>query len=191
MRRSLRWLLLAALAGGLVVGLAPAASADHLEVEVVGPGTVEAGDIIEMEVVVRSAETGQPVPGATVVAEREASIVGISGRVQFASTTTDDLGVATLRWREHSGAADTIILAYAAVGDAELESDPQRVITVAAGPQIIRSEAGVKIPGFGAWILIGILVSVWAIIQFAMVGPVQVAREGLGRAEAEGREPLP
>lgn len=171
-----RWLVTAALAAGIIVGLAPSVGADHLEAETSAPDTLRVGDVIEMRVVVRSATTKERIPGATVIAEREASIVGFSGRVEVARATTNDLGVATLRWVERSGTTNTIVVAYAGEGETELESLPVSVVTIGSDDQIVRSTSGVRIPGFGAWVLIAVLVGVWAIIQFAMVGPVQVAR---------------
>lgn len=171
-----RWMTTAVLAVGILLAAIPPVGADHLEAETTAPDTIRVGDVIEMRVVVRSADTKERIPGATVVAEREASIVGFTGRVEVARATTNELGVATLRWRERTGTTNTIVVAYAGVGETELESLPLSVVTVGSDDQIVRSTSGVRIPGFGAWVLIAILVGVWAIIQFAMVGPVHVAR---------------
>lgn len=171
-----RWSITALVAVGIVLAVVPPVGADHLEAETTAPDTIRVGDVIEMRVVVRSADTKERVPGATVIAEREASIVGFSGRVEVARATTNELGVATLRWRERTGTTNTIVVAYAAVGETELESLPLSVVTVGSDDQIVRSTSGVRIPGLGAWVLIALLVGVWGVIQFAMVGPVHVAR---------------
>jgi hypothetical protein len=171
-----RWWITALLVVGASVASVAPAVADHLEAETTAPDTIRVGDVIEMRVVVRSADTKERVPGATVIAEREASIAGFTGRVEVARATTNELGVATLRWRERTGTTNTIVVAYAGEGETELESLPLSVVTVGSDDQIVRSTSGVRIPGFGAWVLIAILVGVWAIIQFAMVGPVHVAR---------------
>ncbi len=176
MRLALRLLLVAALVGALGGGITPAALADHLDVETSLPDTVKAGEIVEIRVTVTSAATGQRVPGATVIADREASILGFSGRVEIARATANDSGEAILRWRERSGTTSTIVVAYSEAGETDLESLPISIITVGEGPQIVRSTAGIQIPGLGAWVIVGLLVGVWAIIQFSMVGPVQIAR---------------
>ncbi len=159
----------------LMVVFTGAAAADHLEVETVSPEVVGAGDIVEVRVVVRSAETKERVAGATVIAEREATIAGFSGRVEVARGMTDELGVETLRWQERGGSVDTVTIGYAASGETEFETTQLPVITVREGPQVVRSTSGVRIPGLGAWVLIALLVGVWAVIQLAMVGPVRIA----------------
>ena len=169
-----------------VAGTAPSALADHLEVSTSETSGVEPGDIVEVAVVVRSAETKQPVSGATVVASMEAEIVGVFGMVEIARATTGDDGVATLRWQVRSGATEGIVVAYSEAGEVSSESQPLPIVTVGTGTQVVRSEAGVKIPGFGAWVLIGILVLVWALIQFAMLGPVRVAQTA-ARQEAQAK----
>jgi hypothetical protein len=189
MSRHLRRVLTAAsIALWVVIGATPAV-ADHLEAETSVPETVRAGDVVEMRVVVREAGTKARVPGATVVAERDASIAGFSGRVVVARAVTDELGVATLRWTVTSGSAVTVVLAYSAVGDAQLESTPQSVITVAEGPQLVRSRVGVRIPGFGAWVLIALLVGVWSTIQYAMLGPIRVEQLALDADHSDGEQP--
>lgn len=180
-----RWWLIAVFVSGIVLSSAPPVGADHLEAETSAPDTIRVGDVIEMRVVVRSATTRERISGATVIAERDASIVGFSGRVEVARATTNELGIATLRWRERTGTTHTVVVAYAGEGETELESLPVSVVTVGSNNQIVRSTAGVRIPGFGAWVLIALLVGVWAIIQFAMVGPVHVARIAAESAEDE------
>jgi hypothetical protein len=167
----------------LIVGLAltalliPAAPAlaDHLELETEGAPSVEAGDTVELRVVLRDAESRRRISGAEVLATREATIVGVTDDVVLATATTDELGVATLRWQQRSGADHVVVVAYGSGDDAGFESMPVPVVVVGADRQIVRSASGVQIPGFGAWVLIGVIVAVWAIIQFALIGPVLVA----------------
>lgn len=182
-----RVVVVAAIAASVLMTTAPAL-ADHLEVSTSETATVEPGDIVEVAVVVRSSETQEPVADATVVASMEAEIVGVHGSVEIARATTDENGEATLRWQVRIGTTEGVVIAYAEAGVASLESQPLPIVTVGSGSQVVRSESGVRIPGFGAWVLIGILVLVWALIQFAMLGPVRVAfaaaREGEAEAEA-------
>lgn len=160
------------------------ALADHLDISTSEVDAVEPGDIVELAVVVRSADTGQPVPGATVVATIEAEIVGVSGTVELARGITGDDGIATLRWQVRSGATESVVIAFSEAGEVVTESHPLSIVTVGSGRQIVRSESGIQIPGLGAWVLIAVLVLVWALIQFAMLGPVRV---GLAAA-ADARE---
>jgi hypothetical protein len=160
------------------------AFADHIEVATSETGTVEPGDIVEIAVVVRSTETNEPVPGATVVASMDAEIVGVSGTVELARATTGDDGTATLRWQVRSGTTEGLVIAYSGEGDAVAESTPLPIVTVGTGTQIVRSESGISIPGLGAWVLIAVLILVWALIQFAMLGPVRVGFAAASEREA-------
>ena len=191
MKACLKRLLIVTCVIAWVLTAAVPAFADHLELEASVPGSVQAGEIIEVRVVVRSTDTLDRVPGAAVAAYRNASIVGVEGQVEIANATTDALGVAILRWQERGAATDTIILAYATHEDEVLESNPVTIVAVGSGPQIVRSTSGVQIPGLGAWVLIGLLVTIWGIIQFALVGPVQVARAGSGKAAGAEAEEEP
>ena len=184
-RRKLRLVVVLSTVALLLISGTPA-FAEHLEVSVEQPGEVTVGDTVKLHVVVRSAESRERVAGATVAATRGTEIAGFSGSVEVAKAVTDENGLAQLSWVERGGVTETVVVAYSAPGENDFESKPLSVYTVSPGPQLERSESGVAIPGFGAWVLIGVLVGIWAIIQFALVGPVQVARLG-----AEPEEPLP
>jgi hypothetical protein len=177
-----RTLLVAALVfAGL--GTGTPAFADHLDLDATFPQNVAVGDVLEVSVVVRSAESGARIPGARVAAYREASIAGVPGRVELAAAVTDELGAATLHWQHRAGGEHTLLVTYAGPGDTAFESTTITIITIGAEPQVVRAEAGVRIPGLGAWVLISVLVAVWGLIQFSLLGPMTVAREG-GRTES-------
>ncbi|HSM01245.1 MAG TPA: hypothetical protein VK960_02230 [Acidimicrobiia bacterium] len=180
-----RTFLLVTLVAASMVLLASPASADHLEVETEIPESVAAGETIVIRVIVRSTETGDRVPDAVVTVSWDVEFLGVAGRVEVARATTNDQGIATLRWQARGGVSEQIVVAYAASGGSTIESAPQSVITVTPGPQIVRSRSGVKIPGFGAWVLIAIVVGIWATIQFALLGPVQVARRAVEDGDAK------
>jgi hypothetical protein len=182
-----RLTLIGAVAVAAVVAGSPAL-ADHLDVTTSEPPTVEPGDIVEIAVVVRSSQTQEPIAGVSVAALMEADIVGVHGTVELARATTGDDGVATLRWQIRSGTTEGVVIAYSEPGGASIESEPLPIVTVGAGTQVVRSESGVKIPGFGAWVLIGIVVLIWALIQFAMLGPVRVALAAAREGEAASAE---
>ena len=184
-RRNSRFVVVLSTAALLLI-LGTPAHAEHLEISVVGPEEVTVGDTVKLQVVVQSAESRERVQGATVAATRRTEIAGFSGQVEVAKAVTDQDGLAQLSWVERGGVTETVVVAYSAPGENDFESKPLSVYTVSPGPQLERSESGVEIPGLGAWVLIGVLVGIWAIIQFALVGPVQVARLG-----AAPDEPLP
>lgn len=179
---------MAATIAAAVLVIAAPVRADHLEVSTSETPTVEPGDFAEVAVVVRSADTQEPVPGATVAIVMDSEIVGVQGSVEIARATTDDQGNATLRWQVRTGTTDGVVIAYAEVGAVAIESQPLPIVTVGSGSQVVGPDAGVQIFGLGAWVLIGILVLVWALIQFAMLGPVRVARlAGDAPVDDEGR----
>ncbi len=177
MRRRAHTALVAAIVAVLMSAGTPV-RADHLDVATSEPPTVSPGDTVAISVVVRSSETQQPVADAVVVVSIDTSIVGVSGPVEIARATTGEDGTATLRWIVRSGATESVLIAYAEAGEVTLESEPLPLVTVGAGRQIVRSESGVSIPGFGAWVLIALLILTWSLIQFAMLGPVRVAAVG-------------
>jgi hypothetical protein len=189
MNRTLRRaLVIATMAAAALAGSAPA-MADHLEVEATVPDDVAVGEIFEVRVVVRSAETGRRVAGADVVALRDATIAGVSGEVELARGTTDRNGVATVRWQQRAAGTHTLVVDYTGPGEHEFETATLDVLTVGSGAQVVRSTSGVEIPGFGAWVLVAVLLSVWGLIQFALIGPMAVAREGLRAASDDEDEP--
>ena len=161
-----------------LLGPALPVRASHLELEAVGPGEASVGETIQIRVVVRSADSGERIPGANVVAFREATLAGYSGQVEVAQAVTDEIGLATLQWVVRGGSTETVLIAYSAPGEEQFESEPVSVLIVGSGSQLERSTAGVRIPGLGAWVVIGVLVGIWAVIQFALIGPMRVAWEG-------------
>lgn len=178
MSRPVRFAIVSMACLAVLVVYPPPVLADHLHIEATFPESVQSGDIVDVRVLVSSADTDQPVPGAIVSASRDTSFLGVSDRIDIASTTTDERGVAHLRWQIRSGASELIVLAYSQAGEEVVESEPLSFVTVTPGPQLVRSSAGVRIPGFGAWVLVILLVGIWATIQFALLGPVAVARAG-------------
>ncbi len=170
-----RAVIRAAAVCALVVVWATPAHADHLDLEPAGPPQVAPGDLVEIEVTLRDSATQQLVPGATVVASRDASIVGVSSSVVLATATTDAQGKATLRWQQRASTDHVVLVAFGTVGDVELESQEVPVVVVGPERQVVREESGIQIPGFGAWLLIGVIVAVWGLIQFSLVGPMSVA----------------
>lgn len=183
-RSGLRGAVLITTVVGLIA-LAPSARAEHLFITAVQPDEVQAGDIIEVQVLVQSDETRSPVANVTVVARRSAEIAGFSGEVEVARAVTDERGIASLRWQVRGGTSETVIIAYGASGEEQLESAPLSVVSVLPGPQLSGPDEGVQIPGLGAWILITVLVGIWAVVQFALVGPIHIARHAPPAVQGE------
>jgi len=167
---------LAVILGVVLLSPIAVAAADHHELEMDVGVVSELGEMVELRVTLRDADSGTRIPHAMVVATRQATIAGVTGDVELARATTDELGVARLRWQQRVGVDHTVVVAYAAPGEAGFEFAEIEFAVIGSERQIHRSTAGVKIPGFGAWVLIGLIVVVWGIIQFTLLGPMLVAR---------------
>lgn len=168
----------------IVVALASSSIADHIEVEVDLDSVEVANDAVQMQVIVRTA-SGQRLPDATVIATRPASIVGVRGEVELARDVSDDLGIARLRWLERRAEPGPITLAYVAPGQTEFETTDLPLLDIVQTAQIERSTAGVAIPILGVWVLIALLVLVWGLVEYALLGTVRVAADGRSEAEFE------
>lgn len=173
---------------GALLGSASVAGADHLDVDVPEPETIEAGDMVNLQVVVRDAASGQRVNGATVTAYRETDFAGIAGHVELAQGVTDEFGIALLSWQERGPSSGDFTIEYSAVGDIEVESTVLSAVRVTDAGQIERSNSGVDIPGLGAWLLIALLVCVWGLIQYSVFGMVQVSQQGSQSGSEERSE---
>ena len=159
-------------------GATAVVNADHIEIEAFLPDSVATGDIMDLRVIVRTA-SGQRIPDATVIATKQATIAGVADDVELARGVTDDLGIVTLHWTVRTAPTLAITIAYEKPGESEFETVELPAVDVAAGGQLERSTSGVQIPGFGAWVLIALLVGIWGLIQFALSGPVRVAANSI------------
>lgn len=155
-------------------GATEAVNADHIEIEAFFPESIATGDTMDLRVIVRTA-SGQRIADATVIASRQGSIAGVTGDVELARGVTDELGIATLRWTVRTAPSLEITIAYSKPGESDFESVDLPTVDVTAGGQLERSTSGIRIPGFGAWVLIALLVGIWGLIQLALSGPVRIA----------------
>lgn len=184
-RRALRGLLLVAVVALSTLGPAGIAAADHLLVDVTG--VTRGGDRADVEIraVVRDRDTGDPIPGVVMVYYSDAAFAGVSGEIELGRVATDDVGVALFAF--HPTVSGTHAIRIEAIAGPEIQ--PESVsIPITVGGQLVRSEAGVDIPGFGGWIVTAIIVLLWAIMLLAVARLVGVARGGpsgsrLGLAE--------
>jgi mono/diheme cytochrome c family protein len=164
----------------MLVTLFPAgtAAADHLVVDVVGPDSAALGDELEIRTSVRYFESGEPAPDVEVVFYSDASFVGVSGEIELGRVTTDEAGVAIFLLRPVVSGTHAIRIEAIAGPEVQPESVS---IPVTVGGQLVRSEAGVDIPGFGGWIVTAIIGLVWAIMLVAVLRIIGVARAGPSR----------
>lgn len=171
--RALRLVTVASLA---LLAVPTTSYADHIGLDVDLDAIEVTDGTVELRVVVRTA-SGQRLADAVVVAHRPASIAGVRGDVEIARSVSDELGIATLTWIERRAEPGPVVLAYAAPGESEFEMLELPDLDIVQTEQLERSSAGVEIPVLGVWVLIGLLVVVWGLVEYALYGTVRIAHE--------------
>ncbi len=170
----IRRLLTVLIVAGLTLSqLSGIAAADHLVVEVAGPEEATVGEELEITATVREASGGEPVEGASVAFFANAFFAGVTGEIRLGSATTNGIGVATFTTSFSVRGIHRVRV--------DLEDDPGSepgavIISVGIGSQIVASEAGVEIPGFGSWLVTFVIGAVWAIMIAAAVWVVRLSR---------------
>jgi len=160
------------------------AVAQELEIELFAPEDGITGQPVEIAAFVREAGTGRPVEGATVVFFGDASFVGVGGDIELGRATTNEAGFGILR---PSFSVSRVHEIRVEMLDAPEVAPDSVSISVSVGLQIIEPEAGVSIPGVGAWVVTLVIAAVWAIMIVAAFGFVSVSRSGK-EAEAADRD---
>ena len=174
--RRLRRFVICGLLVVVFLGLATGtAVADHLAVDVSAPETASLGEELEIRTVVRFVESGEPAEGVEIVFYSDASFAGVGGEIELGRVATDASGVAIFHLQ--LAASGTHAIRIEAIAGPEIQ--PESVsIPVTVGGQLVRSEAGVDIPGFGAWMVTAVMILVWSIMLVAVVRIVILARSG-------------
>ena len=163
-RRLLRTVIPAAVIIGSLVVFAPSAYADHLIIEVATPDAAALGDEVPITVTARSVETGKPLNDATVVFYAAKEFAGVTGEAVLGSAVTNDAGVATFTMTVHIAGVQGVRVEV--IGDQETQ-DHLVTIPVTIGDQLHQSEAGVDLPGLGAWVVVVVVAAAWVIFLAA------------------------
>lgn len=151
------------------------ALADHLAVDVSAPDSAAPGERFEIRASVRLLESGDPVEGVEILFYSDARFAGVAGEIELGRSVTDAAGVAVFPL--DLAVSGTHAIRVEAIAGPEIQ--PESVsIPVTVGGQLVRSEAGVDIPGFGGWIVAAVIALVWAIMLLSVVRVVRVARAG-------------
>ncbi len=184
-----RAISLTVLVGAALSLLQGGAAADHLVIELTAPEEATLGESLQITAAVYWAEDGEPADGIPITFFTDAAFAGVIGDVELGTVTTNEIGVATfpvsfLVSRQHTIRAEAV---------AQPGAEPESVtVPVLATRQLVTSEAGIRIPGIGGWLLVVLIGSVWAIMIFAAFRVVVVSRaheegRGVSDALAEGR----
>jgi mono/diheme cytochrome c family protein len=162
--RPTRSVTVTAIVIGLVLLVAPPAAADHLVIEVATPDAAALGDQVPITVTARSADSGEPLSGATVIFHAVKSFAGVAGEAVLGSAVTNDVGVASFAMTVHVAGVQGIRVEV--VGKDEVQ-DQSIDIPVTIGEQLHESEAGVDLPGLGAGVVVLVVAAAWAIFLTA------------------------
>ena len=160
--------------------------ASQVEVEISAPKEAQVGHEVQIRVTLRSSGDGVPVVDAEVTLLREASFARVVGDVALARAATDQDGVAILLYEPTVAGEQNLKLEYTVPDGAEPQT-AALTISVAEGPQIQRSTAGIRVPGLNVWALIAILSAVWAILFTAALSMVRIGRIGAEAGVASPR----
>jgi len=162
------------------------AHASQVEIEISAPKEGQVGHEVQVRVTLRSSGDGIPVADADVTLLREASFARVVGDVELARAATDQNGVAILLYEPTVAGEQNLKLEYTAPDVAEPQT-AALTISVAEGPQIQRSTAGIRVPGLNVWALIAVLSAVWAILLTTALSMVRIGRIGTEEGTASPR----
>ncbi len=168
----------------VVFVMGAAANAADISLSVGAPGTVAVGDTVEVRATASS--EGVPVEGAIVSLSYGAAFAGFDGRVELDRQTTGLDGVALLTYEQRAADNGEMWVEYLGPDESVLDS---LVFTIGVQPgaeQQYRSEAGVSIPWLnGGWLVIVVIMLVWAAIVYVAFQLVIVGRTPVGDERGE------
>ena len=96
MKHAVTALLVAVVMGAAMFALAGTADASHATLKVTAPANLTAGDSVDIQAVLHSADDGEAVPGATISFYMDGSFGGVDGKVLLGQALTNKDGVANL-----------------------------------------------------------------------------------------------
>ncbi len=188
MRHSIAWLRLlrAVTSGAIVIGslvfFALPASAEHLIIDVATPDAAALGDEVPITVTARSADSNKPVAGATVLFYAAKSFAGVTGEAELGSAVTNDAGVAVFSITVHVAGVQGVRVEVIGGGETQ---DQSISLPVTVGDQLHQSEAGVDLPGLGAWVVVLVVAAAWIIFLAAGRAVMAASRVPAGEREIE------
>lgn len=165
-----------AVLGIAALGMAGTARAAHVRVDLAVPDQAAIGRPMEVQAHFHSA-SAEAIPNLTVTFHEEVTFGGVTSDVELGRAVTDENGYAALTYEPRTAGNHEIHVRYTyANGE---EEDAAASITVpAAGEQLYRSTAGVKIPGLNVWLLMALVATIWAILLSVALRVIAIARAG-------------
>lgn len=162
----------------LVVAPFPAAGQETDQEPIINisvPVQVELGEEFEITATVRDSVTGEPVTDTEVAFWSDGSFAGVNGEFEIGTARTNEIGVVTLQHRFNVTRIHSI---RAEVVGSPMSSAESVSVPVMVGGQLVSTEVGVDIPGFGAWIVPFVIGGVWVIMVIAAFAMAAIFRAG-------------
>ena len=178
MKNAVTALLVAAVMGMAMFALAGTADASHATLEVVAPADLTAGDSVDIQALLHSADSGEAVPGATISFYMDGSFGGVEGKVLLGQALTDKDGIAHLSYLPRTAGEHQVHVEYLTPGSSEPEVATWSHDVSGAPHQFYQSTAGIQIPGLNVWVLMGVLAGVWAILLSVAARVIAIASAG-------------
>lgn len=162
--------------GIATLSLASTARAAHVKVNLDVPDQPAIGRSMEVQAHFHSA-SDEAIPNLTVTFHEEVTFGGVTSDVELGRAVTDEDGYAALTYEPRIAGTHQIHVRYA-YEDGEEEDAAASITVPAAGEQLYRSTAGVKIPGLNVWLLMALVAAVWTILISVAVRVIAIARAG-------------
>src|SRR3990170_4720298 len=178
MKYVMKALLVSVVMGAAMFALAGTADATHATLKVVAPTNLTAGDSVDIQAVLHSADDGEAVPEATITFYMDGSFGGVDSEVMLGQAITDKDGVAHLSYLPRTAGEHQVHVEYLTPGESEPQVATWSHDVSGAPHQFYRSSAGVQIPGLNVWLLIAVVASVWAILLSVALRVVAIANAG-------------
>jgi hypothetical protein len=157
------------------------AAAGDISIAVSIPESVAVGSTVELETVLTSA--GEPIDGAVVSLTYRSSFAGVSRAVELDRETTGADGTAVLSYEQRASDNGEMRVEYLGPEDTEVAPVIFAIVVRPGAEQQHRSEAGVSIWFLGGWVVIGVIMTVWALIVFSAFQLAAVGRRASGGVE--------
>jgi hypothetical protein len=152
------------------------ALAAGVEIAVGAPDVVSIGQMVEVKAVL--SDGGVPVEGAEVALTYEASLSGEFARVEIASATTDETGIAILTFEQRADENGEMQVVYLGPGTEPVEPYAFTIAVGGESAQLYQVSTGVTIPFVNGTLVIVVISGVWVLIAMAAINLVLVGREG-------------
>lgn len=168
-------LILSAVAAIALATAAPAFAAG-IEISVGAPAQVTVGQQVEVKAVL--SDSGSPVQGAEVALTYQASLSGEAGRVEIASATTDEAGIAILTYEQRADDNGEMQVVYLGPDADPVEPYVFTIAVVGEPVQLYQISTGVTIPFINGTLVIVVISGVWLLIATAAIYLVRVGLAG-------------